>query len=186
MRNLAFVIVLANLIGFLGCSSQSESPLEPLPTALDVFYYNKVLGFKIKPPLDWVKKEKNGDIVFIPPSAEIETRQAKAKIIIRHLADFTADYTPDEFRKLVLQGFKESKNINNINVLAFGGAPGTAFCEVVVERSTEKNDCIYYFKYLQHKNGCFQICASALKEWWQRVKPLLLASVKTFNITARK
>ncbi len=182
MRYLSFVFQLILILVYIGCSSTDIDNLKPLATDLDVYYGDEATGFKIKPPLDWAKKSKGEDTVFAPPLEEVDSRLAKSLIVISFIKVTEGDYTPEEFKNLIEQTIEKNSKVTEIEILEFGGTPGKAYCELIVEYSLPKADVVHYYRCLQVKGGYYQVAGSAINERWKQVEQLLNASLKTFEI----
>ncbi len=163
------------------CSSTETSDFKAFSTELDVAFVADSGKFSIKPPLDWKVQVKNDDVVFKPDIAELDARNAKAKIVIQYIK-LNEILTPEQFRDVIEYDLKSSKNVDAYEIVEYGGTPANAYCNVLVEYDSSIGESTHYFKNIFVGSGYFRIAGSSLKKYWKIAEPLLNASIDTFKI----
>ena len=163
------------------CSSADTVDVKVFSTELDVAYLAESGKFSIKPPRDWKVQVKNEDVVFKPDIAELDARNAKAKIVVQYIK-LNEILTPEQFRDVIEYELKNSKNVDEYKILEYGGTPSNSYCEVLVEYDSPIGESTHYFKNYFVGSGYFRIAGSSLKKYWEIAAPLLKASIESFKI----
>ncbi|MCD4656362.1 MAG: hypothetical protein K8S87_02345 [Planctomycetes bacterium] len=169
------------IIFSVSCSTAENVDINAFSIELDAAYIDDSRNFSIKPPLDWTLHVKNDDVVFKPDIAELNARNAKAQIVIQYIK-LDEILTPEQFRDIVESDIKNSKRVDDYEILGYGGTPSNAYCNILVVYDSPIGDSIHYLKNILAGAGYFRIAGSSLKKSWKNAAPLLKTSVESFKI----
>ncbi len=165
-----------------------KSAAPPPPPEIDAAFAGD--GFSIHPPRDWAVDQAEFDWVVNPPSGDLESRRARAQIVItfesllRDPSD-AAIASPDDFREFCLAAIRETGRAETADALESGTTDaGFFYCDIEAVFLAEKGKSRHRFRnFYLPDTGIWRASASSWAGYWDRLSPMLLASLDTLKIT---